>query len=224
MIASIDTATDRERLVKIAAEYSKKGYEVVIEPQQQDLPDFLQSYQPAIIARQGKHNIVIEIASRHSPKFQHYLPTLIKEIEQQDGWQLDLVMTKSEKPSDSLSQAEPLSLTEVQSRLKIAKEMTTQPLESVIVYVWSLAEAALRLLSKQENLDLQGYSTNDLIKKLVVEGVISRAEYQCFIDSLTLRNHAIHSFQVNDLNWEMIDRLIATTEQILEYLSPQQSP
>jgi REase_AHJR-like len=219
MIVSTVITSDREKLVKVAAEYSRKGYEVVIEPQKQDLPDFLQSYQPVIIARQGNHNIVVEIASRHSPQFQHYLPSLTKEIEQHSDWQLDLVMTKSEESADSFHRSESLSLLEIQHRLQIAKGMLAQPLESVLIYVWSLGEATLRLLAQQENIALKSHATTNLVNQLVVEGAISRTEYQCLIDTLPLRNAAAHGFQINNLNWESIEQLIVTIEQLLAYLT-----
>jgi REase_AHJR-like len=222
MVVSTVTTTDKERLAKIAAEYSKKGYDVIIEPQEQDLPDFLQSYQPALIARQNNHNIVIEIASRYSPQFQNYLPALTKEIEQHNDWQLDLVMTKSEELSASFHSSESLSFPEIKRRLQIAKGMITQPLESVLIYVWSLGEATLRLLAQQENTVLKSNSTNSLVNQLVVEGVISRTEYQCLIDSLPLRDAAAHGFQIHNLNWESIEHLIVNIEQLLTYLPSQE--
>lgn len=191
----------------------------MIEPQKQDLPSFLQSYQPAIIARQGSHNIVVEIAFRHSPQFQQYLPSLTKEIEQHSDWQLDLVMTKSEESSDSFNGSESLPLLEIQHRLQIAKGMIAQPLEAVLIYAWSLGEASLRLLAQQENIVLKSYSTTSLVHQLVVEGVISRAEYQCLIDSLPLRNAAANGFQIHNLNWALIEQLIVTIEQLLAYLT-----
>ncbi len=218
MFVSTVTVSDQERLMKIAAEYSKKGYEVVIEPREEDLPDFLQSYQPSIIARQGNHNIVVEIAFRHSPQFQHYLPALTKEIEQHSGWQLDLVMTKSEESVNFFCSSESLSLFEIQRRLQLAKSMIGQPLESVLIYVWSLGEATLRLLAQQENIISKGHAANNLVNQLVVEGVISRTEYQCLMDFLPLRNAAAHGFQINNLNWESIEQLMVTVEQLLAYL------
>jgi REase_AHJR-like len=219
MIVSTVVNPEKERIIKIAAEYSKKGYEVMIGPQKEDLPSFLHPYQPAIIARQGNHNIIVEIASRHSPQFQQYLPSLTKEIEQHSDWQLDLVMTKSEESSDSFHSSEPLSLLEIQRRLQITKGMIAQPLESVLIYAWSLGEAALRLLAQQENIVLKNNAPINLVNQLVVEGAISRAEYQCLIDSLPLRNAAAHGFQINNLTWESIEQLIVTIEQLLAYVT-----
>jgi hypothetical protein len=97
--------------------------------------------------------------------------------------------------------------------------MLAQPLESVLIYVWSLGEATLRLLAQQENIALKSHAATNLVNQLVVEGAISRTEYQCLIDTLPLRNAAAHGFQINNLNWESIERLIVTIEQLLAYLT-----
>ena len=57
------TDTERRKLLEVAREYRKQGYEVVIEPREEQLPSFLHSFQPDIIARNNEETVVIEIKS-----------------------------------------------------------------------------------------------------------------------------------------------------------------
>ena len=43
---------ERERLLEVAEEYRQKGYEVLLSPQPEALPDFLRGYRPDLIVRQ----------------------------------------------------------------------------------------------------------------------------------------------------------------------------
>ncbi len=57
---------ERERLIKLAEEYRDKGYEILIHPNLEDLPDFLRNYRPDMIARREDEAVVIEVKSRSS--------------------------------------------------------------------------------------------------------------------------------------------------------------
>ena len=44
---------ERQRTRAIAGEYRSKGYEVIEEPTQEQLPDFLSGYHPDLLVRKG---------------------------------------------------------------------------------------------------------------------------------------------------------------------------
>ncbi len=44
--------------------YRGKGYDVSIEPQGDQLPDFLQAFRPDLIARKGDEHIVVKVRVR----------------------------------------------------------------------------------------------------------------------------------------------------------------
>jgi Holliday junction resolvase len=57
---------ERQRARMLAEEYRRKGYEVVEEPSQEQLPDFLFGYHPDLLIRKGDEAIVVEVKSRTS--------------------------------------------------------------------------------------------------------------------------------------------------------------
>lgn len=212
---------ERERLLKLAEEYRDKGYEILIHPKPEDLPDFLRNYRPDMIARREDEAVVIEVKSRSSlnSSSTQYLPNLAQVIEQHPGWRFELVMTNPEDVTYSLKAESSLQENEIKSGLKVARQLLEQHLESAILYSWSLVEATLRLAAEEEGLSLRRFDPLYLVKQLAIEGVISQSEYQLLMDSLSLRNAIAHGFKTIPITQNSADKLINMTEQLLETLN-----
>jgi uncharacterized protein YutE (UPF0331/DUF86 family) len=58
-----------------------------------------------------------------------------------------------------------------------------------------------------------------LLKQLVTEGVISKAEYQSLMNAFPLRNAIAHGFKTNHLTSSTVQELIEVTEQLLNSLN-----
>jgi uncharacterized protein YutE (UPF0331/DUF86 family) len=213
---------ERERLLKVAQEYRQKGYEVILSPKLEELPDFLRDYRylPDMIVRRAEDAAVIEVKSRRSimssaPNFKK----LAEVINANPGWRLELLMTN---PEDELADKieDSLQVQEIKSRLQIAKKLTNNHPESAILYIWSLAEATLRLLAENEGLMLQKLeSPLHLLKLLVTEGVISQTDYQLLMNNCQLRNAIAHGFKTTPLTLNSVLELIEVTEQLLNSLN-----
>ena len=62
MSADTDLVTsEREALRQYADWYSRQGYQVSVEPSPRELPEFLRTLAPDVIARRDGENIVVEI-------------------------------------------------------------------------------------------------------------------------------------------------------------------
>jgi uncharacterized protein YutE (UPF0331/DUF86 family) len=214
---------ERERLWQLANEYRDQGYNVLIEPQPDDLPEFLRDYRPNMIGYQGNEAVVVEVKSRRSLNAYpaQYLQNLSQLVQQHPGWRFELVIvnpTDAFDVDDALIDARPLQPLEIKTQLPLAQQLADHHPESAMLYAWSLAEAACRLIAEQEGLSLPSYDPWGLIKKLVMEGAIARAEYQLLRDMLSLRNAIAHGFKVSQLTPELIAQLIAVVEQLLQAL------
>lgn len=127
-------------------------------------------------------------------------------------------MTNPEDSSYSPKAEGSLQLSEIEPRLQVARQLATDHSESAILYAWSLAEAALRLVAENEGLSLNNFDPLYLVKKLTTEGIISRSEYQVLMDALSLRNAIAHGFKTTQLSPESIYGLIDIAEQLLKAL------
>ncbi len=212
---------ERERLLKLAEEYRNKGYEVSFHPNLvKDLPSVLRNYRPDMIARRGDETVILEVKSRSSlnSSLRKYLQNIALVVEQNPGWRFELVMINPEDAAYFPKAESSLEQTEIEIRLQVARQLTPQHPEAAILYSWSLVEATLRLVAEHEGLSLQRFDPLYLVKQLVVEGIISRPEYQLLMDALSLRNAIAHGFKTTQLTQESVYELIDITEKLLKDL------
>jgi uncharacterized protein YutE (UPF0331/DUF86 family) len=220
MVTSIAN-TERDRALQLAQEYRDKGYEVLLEPPLENLPDFLQKYRPDIIASRGGESVVIEVKSRSAlnSTSHQYLRDLAQLIEQQPGWRFELVVTNPEDTAYSRQAEESFQQNEIESRLQVARQLATQHVESAFLYSWSLVEATLRLVIQNEGLNSQRFSPIYLVKELVIAGIISKSEYQLLMNAISLRNAIVHGFKTTQqITQNSVSELIEITEQLLKTL------
>jgi uncharacterized protein YutE (UPF0331/DUF86 family) len=215
---------EREKLLKIAEDYRGKGYEVSFMPNPEDLPDFLRSYRPDMVARRGDEAVVVEVKSGSylSSSSNQYLHHLAQVVEQHLGWRFELVIINSEEAiyrnENSLQAGGSLQKQEIESRLQVARQLAAEYPEAAILYSWSLVEATLRLVVEAEGLSLPRFDPLYLVKKLVTEGVISKAEYQLLMNALSWRNAIAHGFKTKQVTQDSVDELIRLTEHLLKSL------
>ncbi len=156
---------ERERLLELAEEYRQKGYEVLLPPQAEELPDFLKGYRPDMIVRRGKETVIIEVKSRSSIASAQYLRELAQAVAGHPGWRVELAMTNPEDAASYPVNIEgSLQEHEIKPQLQVARELADRHPESAILFAWSLAEATFRLLANQEGLSLQKPETPRLLK------------------------------------------------------------
>jgi hypothetical protein len=211
------TTLERERLLKLIKEYRDQGYEASFNPTPEELPDFLKGYEPDIIMRRAEEAVVIEVKSRSSlsSSSAQYLSHLAKVIKQHPRWRFDLVVIN---PDDAMpvSKAEgSLQDFEIRSGLQVARRLSEQHPESAILYAWSMVEATLRLIAENEELSLERFDPSYLVRRLTIEGVLSKAEYQTLIDALSLRNAIAHGFKATQITQDSVCELIGIAEQLL---------
>jgi uncharacterized protein YutE (UPF0331/DUF86 family) len=216
---------ERKRLLTLAEEYRNKGYEVLLHPNPEELPDFLRSYRPDMIVCRGEEAVVIEVKSRSSlsSSATQYLRSLAQVVEQHPGWRFELVVANPDDIAYSPKAEGSFQEDEIKARLQVARQLAEQHPESAILYSWALVEATLRLLAEKEELSLQRVDPAYLVKQLTTEGVISRSEYQLLMDALSLRNAVAHGFKTKQITQSFVCELIESAEQLLKALNSGES-
>ncbi|MBE9146087.1 hypothetical protein [Planktothrix mougeotii] len=220
MISTLTAKQEREQLLKLAENYRQKGYEIFLHPNVEELPDFLKSYRPDLIVRRGEEAVVIEVKSRASLNSysDQYLQNLAQAVEKNPGWRFEFVMINPEDITYSPRAEGSLQKDEIESQLQVVKQLTTQHLESAMLYCWSLVEATLRLITEKEELSLQRLNPLYLVKQLATEGVISQSEYRLLMDAISFRNPIAHGFKTTQLTQNFVYKLIEITEKLLKDL------
>ncbi|WP_254174344.1 hypothetical protein [Planktothrix pseudagardhii] len=220
MMSTLTAKQEREQLLKLAENYCQKGYEIFLHPNLEELPDFLKSYRPDLIVRRGEEAVVIEVKSRASLNSysDQYLQNLAQAVEKHPGWRFEFVMINPEDITYSPKAEYSLQKDEIESQLQVVKQLTTQHLESAMLYCWSLVEATLRLITEKEELSLQRLDPLYLVKQLATEGIISQSEYRLLMDAISFRNAIAHGFKTTQLTQNFVYELIEITEKLLKDL------
>lgn len=221
MISTLTAKLEREQLLKLAENYRQKGYEIFLHPNLEDLPDFLKNYRPDLIVRRGEESVVIEVKSRASLNSysDQYLQNLAQAVEKHPGWRFEFVMINPEDITYSPKSEGSLQKHDIESQLQVVKQLTTQHLDSAMLYCWSLVEATLRLITEKEKLSLQRLDPLYLVKQLATEGVISQSEYRLLMDAISFRNPIAHGFKTTQLTQNFVYELIEITEKFLKDLN-----
>lgn len=98
-----ETPLEHRRLLRLAREYDRAGYEVVLYPQSAALPEALQGCSIALLAKGQNETIVADVRSRANLTLNGAadLRRLVEKVESIPGWQFNLVVTNPRQPKQS---------------------------------------------------------------------------------------------------------------------------
>jgi uncharacterized protein YutE (UPF0331/DUF86 family) len=204
-------AADR-RLYEIADEYKLRGYKVTISPSPRQLPEFLRHYEPDLIAEGPDDSVVVEFKSRRKASEAGRWAELARMIQQHPGWRLDLVL------GGERQQERPVTIdrTEIERRLKDATRLASENRgDAALLLTWSAAEAAMRLASREQEVDLPDYRPATVITRLYSDGIIDREDYDLLMQTMRLRNAVAHGFRHEAIDEKSVEQLRQIARRLL---------
>ena len=212
MTPSLVNERERQQLASIASEYQRQGYEVKLQPAPADLPDFLIDFKPDLIAIGKGETVVIEVKSRDELKDEQSIASLEAAIRDRPGWRFELVIDG--KAGDF---RETLDAAQIRASAEEAEGLQRHGhLAAALLLLWSATEGALRLLANRENIELESLAPGYVLKRLYTLGLLGREQYRTLDETMRLRNHAAHGFQVS-----VIPQNLAATAAVLRELLSQ---
>src|SRR5689334_13639593 len=81
------------RLREIAREYESRGYRVVVEPGEPDLPNWLQTLRPDLLAQGNGENVIVEVRSSASIRGSQDVSEIAEMIDEHPEWRFELVVS-----------------------------------------------------------------------------------------------------------------------------------
>ena len=92
---SFETPLEHRRLLRLAREYRREGYDVVLYPTDKDLPQVLKECSIGLIAKSEEEVVVADVRSRPNLTLNGSadLRRLAEKVETLPGWQFNLVVT-----------------------------------------------------------------------------------------------------------------------------------
>ena len=187
--------TERDAIKQYADWYSQQGYQVSTEPSATELPEFLRTLAPDLIAHRDGENIVVEIKTTSAASAER-VQQLARALEHRAGWKLQVVYIDLVDPE----WAPPPQLPEkadLLRRLDSLENGGKAEDHSHVQYLllWSIIEAAARhRLAAHQIAPTGRISSSALIKTLLTEGIIEEDRYTALRRGLTARNAIAHGF------------------------------
>jgi hypothetical protein len=208
---------EEEGIRAVAERYRKLGYEVIVEPRPSLLPAGLRRFHPALVARNGNENVLIEVKSKASLDRSPELPAVAQAVERLLGWRFELVIVNPELSSSVPVTGAPLSRVEIAKRLNEARKLNSLGhLQAAVLLAWSAAEAALRRAAAKGSFNPMGYGPAAILKELYSLGKLSADVYETLNGALEVRNALAHGFRDKvsrpsvEQICDAIERLLAT--------------
>lgn len=182
----------RAILERIADDYRRRGYEVLVEPRGQDLPSFLADSTPDMIARRANENVVIEVKS--SPEYvdQAQVNAIAHRIAEEPGWQFVLM---APSPNRIAASGALTTLDEEAIRRLLDEAITLAQsghATAALMLAWSATEGIVRLLVTRHGLPVDRDDPSTLIRSLASEGYLSDDDFHILNETYRLRSAVAH--------------------------------
>jgi hypothetical protein len=208
MNAATDLVTsEREAIKQYADWYSQQGYQVSVEPSPRELPEFLRTLAPDMIARRDVENIVVEIKTSSPTSFEQ-VQRLARALEHRAGWRLQVVYADLADP-EWAPPAELPDISDLLTRLaSVGGADEGDQGASQFLLLWSIIEAAARhRLSSLKIPPTHRISSSALLKMLLTEGIIEEDTYAVLRHGLAVRNAIAHGFLNQSIDEALFEQL-----------------
>ena len=210
-------AVERERARAIAADYRRKGYEVIEAPSTEQLPDFLSGYQPDLIVRKGDEAIIVEVKTRSSLATYPQIRELAQMLEGEPGWTFELVAVSEGERLIAPEGARPFGREDIlENTAEVERLIDAGFTKASFLMAWSALEAAVRMVTEEEGALLGRLTPTYIVNQAVVNGVISRDDYDLLTDAMKYRNALVHGYKVTGFDPALVTALIGITKGLLQ--------
>ena len=207
----------RQRTRAIAEEYRRRGYEVIEEPAQEQLPDFLSGYHPDLLVRKGYEAGVVEVKSRAALTKEPQIRELARLLHTKPNWNFELVIVGEEEQLRIPEGAHPFERDDILQGIEAPERLLELGFpEGALLLAWSSLEATVRLLAMKEDLILDRLDPLYILNQTVMHGVISRDDYNFLTKVMKYRNALAHGFKTVDFDRALVKELISTIQRLLQ--------
>jgi REase_AHJR-like len=197
---------------KVAANYRKQGFQVVMEPKANDMPFDLSGYAPDLIAtKPSGEKYLIEVKDSARQMTIERYRDIAEVVAQHPGWSFLLVTGDDVEGEDKeLLTNEQI----VQLQAKARKLSASGEVEAAFLMAWGALEALLRQQALRVHIPIENFPTSSLIKHFYSQGELSIEQFDEVTKLNMARNLFVHGYQTANLT-EPAKRLIALVDGLL---------
>ena len=209
-------AMQLEMLERIAQRYRDEGYEVIVQPNGDQIPSFVASFQPDLVVVRGHEGVIVEIKLTRSDLAKDSQITRLAEIvSAQPGWRLDVVVLERETVIERMSQdaLEP-SDEQLAEILEAAEKMAEKGYTPyAYVVAWGGLEAAMRRV--WDGAELYGRTTpTELMRSLYGNGFLNREQFEQLREAYKIRTQVVHGLVPSRVDPALVGFVTATARHL----------
>ena len=210
----------QKELNRVASEYARQGYEVIIQPGNSDLPAFAKDFNIDILARRGEQGALVQVKqNRQTFAADSESPRYAEIIGAQPGWRYDFVILEAENPMVREVQGalEPSDEEINKAMSDASKLLETGYVHPALVTAWSGLEAAMRKRVRAEGQMADWESSpKELLNELYSSGIISTTEFPLLERGLRSRNEIVHGFAAPNVEADHVRFLIDLAQRLMQ--------
>lgn len=214
----MNTSTrESEEVRRLAEEYRRAGYKVLVEPPDAELPGFLAGKRPDLVAQSDTGHVVVEVKGHEKRVDHERWSDIARAVEAQPGWHFRLVLL-GESGGRSFDYASTTPEV-IRARLQsVGRLLAAGETEGALLLAWSAFEAAARRRLLDEGARVGGLNSRALIKSLVHHGVVAQDDLLRLIPLADQRDavaHGVRAPNVGDVRDANVAALAQVTESLL---------
>ncbi len=184
-----------ERLVK---QYQQKGYDVVVHPTPEQLPDFAKAFVVEIVARRGGQGVLVAARrSRTELAADQQIAGDVDLTNQQPGWRYDLAILGEDPPNPrEIRDARELMPPEIdQAFADSARMVALGFFDSAFMTAWGGFEAAMRHRLRAAGSRVGwGSDPETMLGELYSNGMMEADEFRQVEALVAVRNQIVHGY------------------------------
>jgi len=215
-----------EKAKEVAKEYIKKGFDVIMNPSFEQLPEELKNlnFTPDIIAMSKDINLIIEIKTANSVKNDNKLLMIADKIKNLNNWEFEFIYTNPKKNYnnyDYINSKNIITYNEAKNSIERVKqfikiENNSEFLDMGLILSWISIIKILKIHFQEYKKNNLQISDKTLIRDSVILGIINREEQKYLEKLLSKRNSIIHSYNNETVTIKDLKSIITFSENLLK--------
>ena len=219
------TAQELLALQKLAEEYQKLDYAVVVEPPATLIPAFLGDYRPELLATKDGENLLFDVKLEGARDVAEFW-RMVAEVKRHAGCKLTGITVPNVDPEVNTSGVlSDLDVEGLRQQLREIDLLSRDPQRRSVILpkLWVVYIAALRLLAIQEGFDRDGDADYSRLVRAQSNGLISNAEREEGRALMILRNRVVNGSDAVVAPEDCL-QLRQMVQRVIDQIAPVETP
>jgi hypothetical protein len=195
-------------LQALANQYQAEGYQVIVNPNVNEIPFDLEGYRPDLLAIKDDLKLIIQSRKGLKRYSIERMQAVAQLIAQHDGWHF-IIVTLDDMLEDNELDAEKIYLTWEE----ITRQTSQVPLiiqsignNAALLYIWGICEAVLRRYALEAAIPVERLPIHRVINYFYTIGELSMTEMDTLLAIYKQRHKVAHGFKI-DVNRDTLEQL-----------------